>query len=113
MRLIVGLGNPGTEYARTPHNLGFRVVDRLAERAGIRVTRPESQSYVGRGMIAGQEVVLAKPQTYMNASGRAVRDLLERFESDPTGMIVVSDEVAIPWGMVRIRERGRPADTMA
>ena len=106
MRLIVGLGNPGPEYAITPHNLGFQVVERLAERAGIRVTRPESQSYVGRGQIGGQEVILAKPQTYMNASGRAVRDLIERYECDPAEMVVVSDDVALPWGMVRIRERG-------
>ncbi len=106
MRLIVGLGNPGPEYTFTPHNLGFQVVDRLAERAGIRVTRAEAQSYVGRGQIAGRDVILAKPQTYMNASGRAVRDLIERHECDPAEMIVISDDVALPWGMVRIRERG-------
>jgi peptidyl-tRNA hydrolase, PTH1 family len=106
MRLIIGLGNPGPEYARTPHNLGFRVIDRLAERAGIRVTRPEAQAYVGLGAIASQQVALAKPQTYMNASGRSVRDLIERYACDPAEMIVVSDEVALPWGMIRIRERG-------
>ncbi len=106
MRLIVGLGNPGPEYAFTPHNLGFQVVDRLAERAGIRVTRPEAQSYIGRGQMAGQEAILAKPQTYMNASGRAVRDLIERYECDPAEMVVIGDDVALPWGMVRIRERG-------
>jgi PTH1 family peptidyl-tRNA hydrolase len=106
MRLIVGLGNPGPEYAFTPHNLGFRVVDRLAERAGIRVVRPEGQSYAGRGQVAGQEVILAKPQTYMNASGRAVRDLIERYACDPAEMVVISDDVALPWGMVRVRERG-------
>jgi PTH1 family peptidyl-tRNA hydrolase len=106
MRLIVGLGNPGPEYARTPHNLGFRVVDRLAERAGIRVTRPEAQSYIGRGQIAGHDVVLAKPQTYMNASGRAVRDLADRYDCDPAQLVVICDEAALPWGMIRIRERG-------
>ncbi len=105
-RLIVGLGNPGSEYAWTPHNLGFRVIDRLAERAGIHVTRPESQSYVGLGQIAGYDVALAKPQTYMNASGRAVRDLIERYGCDPAELIVACDEVALPWGMIRIRERG-------
>ncbi len=72
MRLIVGLGNPGIEYAWTPHNLGFLVVDKLAEEAGIRVTRPEAKSLAGIGQIAGQEVVLAKPQTMMNLSGLAV-----------------------------------------
>lgn len=106
MRLIVGLGNPGPEYAWTPHNLGFFVVDRLAERGGIRVERPEAKAYIGRGKLAGQEVLLAKPQTYMNVSGLAVRELLERFECDPAEMIVVYDDVALPWGMLRIRERG-------
>ena len=80
MRLIVGLGNPGIEYAWTPHNLGFLVVDKLAEQAGIRVTRPEAKSLVGRGHLAGHEVVLAKPQTMMNLSGLAVRELVGRAE---------------------------------
>ena len=106
MRLIVGLGNPGPEYEFTPHNLGFLAVDALGARAGIRVTRPESKSYVGLGTIAGNEVVLAKPQTMMNLSGTAVRLLLERYECKPAEMIVLSDEAAIPWGMLRIRERG-------
>lgn len=106
MRLIVGLGNPGMEYAWTPHNLGFMVVDRLAERAAARVERPEARSYVGRAQLAGHDVLLAKPQTFMNASGPAVRDLLERFECDPAEMIVLVDEAALPWGTLRIRERG-------
>lgn len=106
MRLIIGLGNPGPEYAWTPHNLGFLVVDRLAELGGIRVERPEGRAYIGRGQLAGQEVLLAKPQTYMNVSGLAVRDLLSRFECAPAEMIVIYDDVALPWGMIRIRERG-------
>ena len=106
LRLIVGLGNPGMEYAWTPHNLGFMVVDRLAERAAARVERPEARSYIGRAQLAGHEVLLAKPQTYMNASGPAVRELLERFECDPAEMIVLVDEAALPWGTLRIRERG-------
>ena len=106
MRLIVGLGNPGPEYIWTPHNLGFGVIDVLAGRTGIRVTRPESQSYVGLGQIAGHDVELAKPQTYMNASGRAVRDLMERYGCDPAQVIVAHDEVDLPWGMIRIKERG-------
>ena len=106
MRLIVGLGNPGPEYEFTPHNLGFLAVDALGERAGIRVTRPESKSYVGLGTIAGNEVVLAKPQTMMNLSGAAVQMLLERYECKAAEMIVLSDEAALPWGMLRIRERG-------
>lgn len=106
MRLIVGLGNPGPEYAWTPHNLGFLVVDRLAERGSIRVERPEAKAYIGKGRLAGQDVVLAKPQTYMNASGMAVGELVRRLEIEPSEMIVVSDDVALPWGMLRIRERG-------
>jgi PTH1 family peptidyl-tRNA hydrolase len=106
MRLIVGLGNPGPEYEFTPHNMGFLAVDVLGGRAGIRVTRPESKSYVGLGRIAGNDVVLAKPQTMMNLSGTAVRMLLERYECKAAEMIVLSDEAALPWGMLRIRERG-------
>jgi PTH1 family peptidyl-tRNA hydrolase len=106
MRLIVGLGNPGIEYAWTPHNLGFLVVDALAEDAGIRVTRPEAKSLVGLGQIAAHEVVLAKPQTTMNLSGLALRELVSRAECEPSDLIVVCDDVALPWGMLRVRERG-------
>jgi PTH1 family peptidyl-tRNA hydrolase len=106
MRLIVGLGNPGIEYAWTPHNLGFLVVDKLAEQAGIRVARPEAKSLLGRGQIAGHEVVLAKPQTMMNLSGLAIRELIMRTECEPSDLIVVCDDVALPWGMLRVRERG-------
>jgi PTH1 family peptidyl-tRNA hydrolase len=106
MRLIVGLGNPGPEYAWTPHNLGFLVVDRLAEAGRIRVERPEARAYIGRGQLVGQQVLLAKPQTFMNVSGLAVRELLGRFECDPAEMIAIYDDVALPWGYIRIRERG-------
>jgi PTH1 family peptidyl-tRNA hydrolase len=106
MRLIVGLGNPGSQYDWTPHNIGFLAVDAIAERAGIRVTRPESKSQVGVGKVAGNDVVLAKPQTFMNLSGTAVRMLLERYECGPEDLIVLSDEAMLPWGMLRIRERG-------
>lgn len=107
MRIIVGLGNPGVEYEWTPHNVGFLAVDALAERANIRVTRPEAKSHVGRGTLAGEEVILAKPQTMMNLSGVAVRMLLEKYECTPADAIVLLDEVDLPWGMIRIRERGR------
>src|SRR6202046_715263 len=106
MRLIVGLGNPGPEYEFTPHNMGFLAVDVLGGRAGIRVTRPEAKSYVGLGTIGGNEVWLPKPQTMMNLSGAAVRMLLERYECKAAEMIVLSYEAALPWGMLRIRERG-------
>ena len=107
-RLIVGLGNPGPEYAWTPHNLGFLAIDFIAEQAGIRVTRPEAQSYVGIGEFAGHAVMLAKPQTMMNASGAAVRMLLDRHELDPAEMIVLVDDFDLPWGMLRIRPKGSP-----
>ena len=107
MRLIVGLGNFGPQYEWTPHNLGFLAIDAIAERAGIRVTRPEAKSYVGRGSLAGEEILLAKPQTMMNLSGTAVRMLLEKYELTPADVIVLIDEVDLPWGMIRIRQRGR------
>jgi len=106
MRLIVGLGNPGPEYEWTPHNLGFLAVDAIAGKSGIRVTRPEAKSYLGRGKWAGEDVALAKPQTMMNLSGVAVRELLERLECTPADLIVLSDEVQLPWGMLRVSERG-------
>jgi peptidyl-tRNA hydrolase, PTH1 family len=107
MRIIVGLGNPGPEYEWTPHNLGFLAIDGLAERANIRVARPEARSCVGRGTLAGKDVVLAKPQTMMNLSGVAVRMLLEKYECVPSDLLILIDEVDLPWGMIRIRERGR------
>ncbi len=106
MKLIVGLGNPGPDYEWTPHNLGFLAVDALAGRAGIRITRPESKALVGLGKVAGHEVVLAKPQTMMNLSGVSVRMLLERYEGGPADLIVLIDETDLPWGMLRIRDRG-------
>src|SRR5258706_15390388 len=103
MFLVVGLGNPGEEYERTPHNLGFRVIDRLAETNSIRVTRKENVSLVGLGRMREVQVVLAKPQTYMNVSGPAVKGLLERYELKPDRLLVVYDELALPWGALRIR----------
>jgi PTH1 family peptidyl-tRNA hydrolase len=108
MRLIVGLGNPGPEHLWTPHNLGFLAVDEIANRASIRVERPEGKALVGKGKLAGQEIVLAKPQTFMNLSGVSVRDLLERYELGPQDLLVLFDERDLPWGMIRIGERGSP-----
>jgi peptidyl-tRNA hydrolase, PTH1 family len=106
MKLIVGLGNSGPDYEWTPHNLGFLAVDALAGRAGIRITRPESKALVGLGKVAGHEVVLAKPQTMMNLSGVSVRMLLDRYEGSPADLIVLIDETDLPWGMLRIRDKG-------
>src|SRR5512140_1826724 len=107
--LIVGLGNPGEEYENTPHNLGFMVIDRLAESHSIRVSRKENTSLVGLGETGGKQVALAKPQTYMNLSGPAVRGLLERYELKPDRLIVVYDELDLPWGSMRIRMNGSAA----
>jgi len=106
MRLIVGLGNPDPEYQWTPHNLGFLAVDELADRGSIRVERPESKALVGRGKLAGKEVVLAKPQTYMNLSGVSVRGLLEKYELELSDLLVLWDEVQLPWGTIRIHPDG-------
>lgn len=109
MFLIVGLGNPGAEYAHTPHNLGFMTVDRLAEVSGISVRRPERHALVGVGKIDGREVVLAKPQSYMNLSGGPVKALLEKYGLGPAELVVVYDELDLPWGSLRIRLRGSAA----
>ncbi|HWZ97595.1 MAG TPA: aminoacyl-tRNA hydrolase [Candidatus Dormibacteraeota bacterium] len=106
MWLIVGLGNPDPEYQWTPHNLGFLAVDELANRGGIRVERPEGKALVGRGKLAGQEVLLAKPQTYMNLSGVSVRELLGKYELTPDDLLVLWDEVQLPWGIIRLAPDG-------
>jgi PTH1 family peptidyl-tRNA hydrolase len=107
--LVVGLGNPGEEYENTPHNLGFMVIDRLAESHSIRVSRKENTSFVGLGAVGGKRLALAKPQTYMNLSGPAVKGLLERYELKPDRLIVVYDELDLPWGSLRIRMKGSAA----
>ena len=106
MFLVVGLGNPGEEYARTPHNAGFRVVDRLAEMHAIRVSRKDSKALTGLGEIAGRPVMLAKPQTYMNLSGVAVAGLLSKHEIAIGNLIVIWDELNLPWGSVKVLIRG-------
>ncbi len=106
MRLIVGLGNPDPEYQWTPHNLGFMAVEELANRSGIRVERPEGKALVGKGKIDGEDVLLAKPQTYMNLSGISVRELLEKYELGPADLLVMWDEVQLPFGTIRIDRKG-------
>jgi PTH1 family peptidyl-tRNA hydrolase len=107
--LVVGLGNPGEEFENTPHNLGFMVIDRLAESHGIRVSRKENFSKVGRGAAGGRNIALAKPQTFMNLSGPAVQGLLERYGLKPDRLIVVYDELDLPWGELRIKPKGSAA----
>jgi PTH1 family peptidyl-tRNA hydrolase len=107
--LIVGLGNPGAEYENTPHNLGFMVIDRLAEAHGIRVSRKENMAFVGLGAIGEKRVALAKPQTYMNLSGTAVKGLVERYELKADQVIVVYDELDLPWGTLKVKPKGTAA----
>ena len=110
MRLVVGLGNPGEEYAGTLHNLGFLVVDRLAAAQSIRVNRRDSRAMVGVGEIGGQAVMLAKPQTYMNLSGTSVGPLMEKHGLTPQDLILVYDELDLPWMSLRIKPRGSSAN---
>lgn len=108
-RLILGLGNPGEQYRDTRHNVGFRVVEELARRWHVRLDT-ECNSFRGSGRIEGveEDTLLAMPQTYMNRSGWAARCLLERHGLDPTGVLVVYDEVALPLGRLRLRKSGSP-----
>lgn len=106
MKLIVGLGNPGPAYAWTRHNLGFRVVDRLAEKLGATLTRREAHALVGMAPMDGFSLLLAKPQTYMNLSGRAVGELVRRYEIPLEELLVVLDDLDLPLGTIRIRRRG-------
>jgi peptidyl-tRNA hydrolase, PTH1 family len=106
MFLVAGLGNPGELYARTPHNLGFLVVDRLAARHAIRLTRKECQALIGQGSIGGKTVLLAQPQTYMNLSGVAIKPLMERNEVAPADLILVFDDLNLDWGTLRVRPKG-------
>ncbi len=106
MKLIVGLGNPGYEYHLTPHNLGFIAVDRLAEECGVEFSRREAQSLTASTEIENVQVVLAKPETFMNLSGLAVARLVAKYGRSPEDLIVLVDDVDLPLGRLRIRRRG-------
>jgi PTH1 family peptidyl-tRNA hydrolase len=107
MFLVAGLGNPGEQYSATPHNLGFLVVDRLAERWGIRITRPDSKALTGAGEASGKAVMLAKPQTFMNLSGTSIQPLMEKHQLHPKlDLILVYDELDLPWMSIKIKPSG-------
>lgn len=106
--LIVGLGNPGRTHLYNRHNLGFMAVDRLAERHDIELKRVQSKAIVGSGRIAGRAVIIAKPQTFMNLSGEAVRPLVNYYRVPLSNLLVVYDELDIPFGVIRLREKGGP-----
>ena len=103
MKLIVGLGNPGPEYELTPHNLGFLVVDRIADEQKVEVRNRQCRALTARTVIEQEQVILAKPETFMNLSGAAVRELVSKLEIVPeTDLIVIQDELDLPFGILRI-----------
>jgi PTH1 family peptidyl-tRNA hydrolase len=110
VKLIVGLGNPGIEYQFTPHNMGFLAVDRIAEECGVRVNNRHCRAQTARTRIAGHEVVLAKPETFMNLSGASVAELVREYEAKPEeDLVLLYDELDLPFGTLRVRPRGRSA----
>jgi PTH1 family peptidyl-tRNA hydrolase len=110
VKLIVGLGNPGIEYQFTPHNLGFLTVDSLADELKVKVKNRQCGALTAKAVIGKEDVVLAKPETFMNLSGVAVRELVEKLEIGPEAdLIVIYDELDLPMGTIRIRERGSSA----
>lgn len=107
MHIIVGLGNPGREYENTRHNIGFRVIEKIAEREGIDVLEIKHKALIGKGMVSGEKCILAKPLTYMNLSGESVRQLVDYYKVDETAeLIVISDDVSLDVGQIRIRKKG-------
>ena len=107
MFIIVGLGNPTKEYEGTRHNVGFEVIDAIADKYNITVTERKGRAFCGKGMIAGQKVLLAKPQTYMNLSGESVRSLIDFYKIDEeTELLVIFDDISLDVGQMRIRKKG-------
>jgi len=107
MYIIVGLGNPGGKYVNTRHNIGFDVIDKLADQENIGVLEKKHKAVIGKGVIAGEKCILAKPQTFMNLSGESVRALLDYYKVDETAdLIVISDDVSLDVGQLRIRKKG-------
>ena len=107
MFIITGLGNPGREYDNTRHNIGFATIDRIAEKENIDVSEKKHKALIGKGVIEGQKVILAKPQTFMNLSGESIRQLVDYYKIDEkTELIVISDDISLDVGQIRIRKKG-------
>jgi len=107
VKVIVGLGNPGIEYQFTFHNLGFLAADRIAGQHGASLTNRRGRALTGKALIGGSEVLIAKPETYMNLSGLAVRELMDEAAADPIrDLIVIYDDLDLPFGLLRVRRRG-------
>ena len=109
MKLVIGLGNPGSEYERTRHNVGFRVVDKLAAKLGWKWTERRGRAILASGTIGSEKVVLAKPITYMNLSGGAVGELVRWYKIQPEDVLVIFDDLDLPVGKIRLRARGSAA----
>ena len=109
MLIVVGLGNPGTKFNASRHNIGFRFIDLIAKKTEIRLVERRSKAIIGQGTLYGQELVLAKPRTYMNNSGEGVEYLMTRFKGRPSNLLVVYDEMALPIGRIRLRPAGSHA----
>jgi PTH1 family peptidyl-tRNA hydrolase len=108
MKLIVGLGNPGKEYSGSRHNLGFRCINHLAKAHGIGIDKRQCQAQLGVGRIAGAQVVLAKPRTYMNLSGKSVHMMMDRFKAKREDIVVIHDDLDLPLGRIRLYANGGP-----
>ena len=109
VKLVVGLGNPGTEYQHSPHNMGFAVVEEMARRLGVELSRHRAHSLCGGGAIGETKVWLIQPQTFMNLSGKAVAQWLQIEDRGAEDLIVVYDELDLPWGRLQIRQQGGSA----
>jgi len=108
MKLIVGLGNPGKEYSGSRHNLGFRCINHLAKAHGIGIDKRQCQAQLGVGRIAGVQVVLGKPRTYMNLSGKSVHLMMDRFKAKREDIVVIHDDLDLPLGRIRLYANGGP-----
>lgn len=106
MKFIIGLGNPAAQYVGTRHNIGFDAITRLADDHRISVTEKKHKALCGKGIIGGEKVILLKPQTYMNLSGESVRDVLDFYKAGPEDIIVCYDDISLPPGQLRVREKG-------
>ncbi len=107
MYIIVGLGNPGKEYVNTRHNIGFDVIDKIAEQENIAILERKHKAVIGKGYIGGQKCILAKPQTFMNLSGESVRELIDYYKVDETvELIVIADDISLAVAQIRVRKKG-------
>lgn len=106
MYLIAGLGNPGREYVGTRHNVGFEVADAICSKFDINLNKEKFRAVFGDGRIAGEKVIIAKPQTYMNLSGEAIREIADWYKIEPDNIIIIYDDISLPVGKIRIREKG-------